>query len=374
MVLTTFGQDSPKRQRQCHEIENNQPVYYQRMLEKMEFPLAWRNAAIENFDQWREAARAKVTETFQTLPPPGPFDPEIVASEKREGYTAHKIELNIHAYSRIPAYLLIPDGEGPFPALVALHDHGGEFYIGKEKMVRPFGVEPEVLDFAVEWVTGGYGAHFVGDEYAKAGYVVLAIDALMWGERGRKEGISYEGQQALASTLMQMGMNWKGIITFEDMRSVDFLASLPYVDASRIGCFGLSVGAHRTWMLSAMHDRIAAAVSVCWMNTTEVLMRPWNNQLKGGSAYSMLLPGLPNWLDYPDIASITCPRPLMVFNGSRDPLFPVDGVEAAYEIIREVYESQGAGEHFTGKLWDHPHIFPVDMQAEALAFFDKYLK
>lgn len=46
---------------------------------------------------------------------------------------------------------------------------------------------------------------YTGDYFAQNGYVVLSIDALFWGERGRKEGVSYDGQQALASNFMANG-------------------------------------------------------------------------------------------------------------------------------------------------------------------------
>ena len=48
-----------------------------------------------------------------------------------------------------------------------------------------------------------------------------------------------------------------------------------------IGAVGLSMGSHRTWMLNAVSDRIAAAVAICWMCTTDALMTPGNNQTKG---------------------------------------------------------------------------------------------
>lgn len=150
-----------------------------------------------------------------------------------------------------------------------LSDHGAKFSIGKEKMVRPFGVSPEVLADADKWAVQCYDSVYVGDYFAAHGYVVLSIDALFWGERGRKEGVNYETQQALACNLMQMGYNWCGVITFDDIRSVDFLASLPEVDANRIGTLGFSMGAHRAWMLSAATDKVKAGAAICWMNTTD---------------------------------------------------------------------------------------------------------
>ena len=66
-------------------------------------------------------------------------------------------EVNLTGYSRVNAYMLVPDGEGPFPAVVLLHDHGGHYTIGKEKMIRPFGVSPEVLADADAWAKQCYG-------------------------------------------------------------------------------------------------------------------------------------------------------------------------------------------------------------------------
>ena len=47
-------------------------------------------------------------------------------------------------------------------------------------------------------------------------------------------------------------------------RQVANLASLPFVDAQRIGCTGCSMGAYRTWMLAALSDRVKCGAAVCW--------------------------------------------------------------------------------------------------------------
>lgn len=360
-----------------YSIMKAMPTFYGRMKQQLTFPNAWQeeSGSDKNFDRWRTEQRAVVLDCMQNLPPEAEsYDMEVTASESRQGYTAHKITFNLSAWYRVPAYLLVPEGEGPFPAIVMLHDHGAHFTIGKEKMVRPFDVTPEVMADADDWAAKCYDGQYTGDYFAAHGYVVLSVDALFWGERGRREGALYDAQQALASNLMQMGGSWGAMIAIDDVRSAHFLASLPQVDKRRIGCLGFSMGAHRSWMTAALTDTIAASASVCWMNTTEHLMTLTNNQNKGGSAFSMLIPSLRRYLDYPHVASIACPKPSLFFNGSRDKLFPVEGVEDAYHIMHEVWTKQKAGERLTLKIWDEKHFFNREMQRETLLFFNRWLK
>lgn len=359
-----------------YEIVNNMPLFYQQMKEQLTYPMAWGNAPETDFGQWRTKARETVTECLRNLPPaPRDYAVQTVATEQREGYEVRKITFNISAWSRVPAYLLVPDGtEGKrLPAVVMLHDHGAHFTIGKEKMVRPFGVSKEVLADADDWAVRCYDGQYTADYFAANGFVVLCVDALFWGERGCKEGFDYDRQQAVASNFLQMGSSWGACINMDDVRSAELLASLPYVDPDRIGCLGFSMGAYRSWMLAALTDVVKASASVCWMNTTEHLMTLTNNQNKGGSAYSMLIPGLRRYLDYPHVASIACPKPTLFFNGRKDKLFPVAGVEDAYRTMHRVWESQGVPERLVTKLWDGPHFFSRDMQRETLEFFKKWL-
>ena len=375
VCMFAFGSIQPQNSERNFEISNNLPVYYDKMKELLTYPMSWQSQKDKNFDIWRKQAREMLFDCMDiTQPAPENYDMKIIDSEQRKGYKALKIEFNISKWSRVLAYLLIPNGEGIFPSIVMLHDHGAHFLIGKEKMVRPFNVDEEIMSDADSWVLKCYDGRYVGDYFAMNGYVVLSVDALFWGDRGCREGIDYDRQQALASNFMQMGASWGAYINMDDMRSVDFLASLPFVDKERIGCLGFSMGAYRSWMLSSMTDMVKVSASVCWMNTTDYLMTVDNNQNKGGSAYSMLLPRIRKYFDYPHVASIACPKPSLFFNGSQDKLFPVQGVSDAYSQMKEVWNSVGASGKLVTKMWNEKHFFNKEMQDEVLYFFNKWLK
>lgn len=373
--LLSLSTASAQTDSTAYEVTGNMPVFYQQMKQQLTYPLAWGKAEEKDFAKWKAQARHVLAECMQNLQPaPKAYAMEVTDREQRDGYEARKIRFNLSEWSRVPAYLLVPEGKGPFPAIVLLHDHGAHFSIGKEKMVRPFHVAPEVMEDADQWARQCYDGQYVGDYLARHGYVVLAVDALFWGERGRKEGTSYDAQQALASNFLQMGASWGAFINVDDMRSAEFLASLPFVDKERVGSLGFSMGAYRSWMLAALTDVVRASASICWMNTTEHLMTLTNNQNKGGSAYAMLIPALRRYLDYPHVASIACPKPTLFFNGTRDKLFPIEGVRDAYREMEAVWKSQGASDRLVTKLWDEKHFFNKEMQKETLEFFDRWLK
>ncbi|MBT3269716.1 hydrolase [Candidatus Poribacteria bacterium] len=346
-------------------VVENLAVFYTDVADRLDFPLSWLSGQREDFGVWREAARAQALDCLLAAPPTAPYDAVTVAEEDRGSYVARKLTLNITGDSRVLAYMLVPKGAGPFPAVLLLHDHGARFDIGKEKVIRPFGVSDERAASAQEWVGGSYGGRWIGDELAKRGYVCFSTDAVNWGDRG---GGGYEGQAMIAANLMHLGMSFAGLIAHEDMRAAEFLAGRPEVDAKRVGAMGLSMGAFRTWQVTALSDHIAAGAAICWMATVKGLVTPGNNQVRSQSAFSMLHPDLFNYLDYPDVASIACPKPLLVYNGLRDGLFPVPSVQDAYAKMRAVWESQGAGDRLVTKLWDVPHEFNETMQEEAFAW------
>ncbi|MCX8065225.1 MAG: dienelactone hydrolase family protein [Candidatus Hydrogenedentes bacterium] len=355
-------------------IERDLPLFTSQWLKQLTPSLRFDPIRFGDFHKWRETARKVVFESLGAPPPFEFFNPTLICEEDRGQYIARKVVLNISTWERIPGYLLIPKGSSPFPAILCLHDHGAHFSIGKEKVIAPIMESREIEEDAKNWVEKYYGGRFIGDELAKRGYVVFAIDALFWGKRQQCEGSRYENQQKVASNIYHLGTTWLGIITWDDIRSIDFLRSLPEVDPNKIGAIGLSMGAHRTWMLSALSDKVKVGCSICWMATTKSLMVPGNNQTLGQSAYSMLAPNLTTLLDIPDVASLACPKPMLFFSGRYDSLFPIEGVEESFLIMEKVWKSQDKSEYLYTKIWDVEHMFNLEMQEEAFNWFDKFLK
>ena len=376
-ITTVFAQQkkkTPLQKRENYEFTFDLPRYVEQLKKELTYPLAWGHSDNNDFGKWKSVAKAKVLECMMTPPKPAEsFDYKVIGEERRDGYTARKIIFNVNAYSRISAYLLTPDGKGPFPAVNMLHDHGGHLYIGKEKMVRPFDVDTAVVNDADRWAERLYEGQYAGDYFACNGYVVFSTDAPMWGERGREEGVDRSKYDIVCGNMMMLGRDLSAFMTYDDISGTDFLASLPEVDKGRIGCMGCSMGAYRAWMLSALSDKIAAATSICWMTTTDVQMSVKDRKREYGG-FANCIPALRQWLDYPHIASIACPKPMLFINGTRDHLFPVDGTRSAFNIMREVWSSQNADSSLETELWDVPHSCGKALQQRALEFFNKYLK
>ena len=362
---------TPLQKRENYEFTFDLPRYVEQLKKELTYPLAWGNSGIKDFAEWKTAARAKVLECMMTPPKQAEsYDCQVIGEERRDGYTARKILFNVNAYSRITAYLLIPDGKGPFPAVNMLHDHGGHLYIGKEKMVRPFDVDTAVVNDADRWVEKLYDGQYAGDYFARNGYVVFSADAPMWGERGREEGVDRSTYDIICGNMMMLGRDLSAFMTYDDITGTEFLASLPEVDKSRIGCMGCSMGAYRAWMLAALSDKIAAAASICWMTVTDVQMSVKDKKREYGG-FANCIPALRQWLDYPHIASIACPKPMLFINGTRDHLFPVDGTHSAFSVMHDVWRSQNVDSALETELWDVPHSCGKALQQRALEFFNK---
>ena len=394
------------QKREAYEWDGEIPTYVETLKKELTYPMAWGNSPVKNFKKWKETARAKVFECMMTPPKAAAsWDMEVLGEEQRDGYKAQKIAFNVNAYARITAYLLVPNGYfektsshesgwlslEKFPAVNLLHDHGAHLFIGKEKMIRPFftieeerdadgnisdekrKLNQEILDDADAWAKQIYEGQYVGDYLAKHGYVVLSIDAPMWGERGRKEGVDRNKYDLIAGNMMMLGRDLSAFMTYDDIASTDFLASLPMVDKNRIGCAGCSMGAYRSWMLSALSDKIKVGAAICWMITTDAqLTKRFGRKENGG--FANCIPALRQYLDYPHIASLACPKPMLFINGTQDHLFPVPGVKDAFAEMHKVWQSQGADDKLDTELWDIPHSCGVKAQEKILEFLDENLK
>jgi dienelactone hydrolase len=349
-------------------VINNLPVFYKKLADRMTFPLSWLSGNFSDFSEWKQTAREKVMQSLLYTPPAVPFEALVIGEEDRGSYVAKKVVLNISADSRILSYLLVPKGEGPFPAALLLHDHSARFDIGKEKMVRPFDVPNSISESSRQFVNETYGGRYIGDHLAESGFICFVIDALNWGDRG---GGGYEGQQAISSNLLHLGASLAGLIAYEDLRSAQFLADQPAVDTSRIVSIGLSMGSFRSFQVAALSGHIKAAICICWMAPVKDMISPGANKTRGNSAYTMLHPGIFKYLDHMDIAGIACPKPMLFFHGSKDDLFPVPWVEKAYDKLHRIWRSQGVDSLLMTKIWPVEHMFNREMQDEAFSWLKK---
>ena len=293
----------------------------------------------------------------------GAFATDVLAQEDRGSHVAQQLTLCGALGDRVPALYLRPKGDGPHPAVLVMHDHGARFDIGKEKLVRPLAANPS----AEAWVQRYYGGAFVGDTLAAAGFAVLAIDALGWGERGRP-GFARDDPQALANHLLQLGHSWAGVIASDDARSHRWLRERPEVDARRVAVLGFSMGAFRAWQLAAVCGEVSACVAAHWMCTREGLLRAGEHTLQGQSAFSMAHPGLAAALDHPDVAALIAPRPLLLFGSPEDKLFPWDATQAAWAQLGRAWRHRDAGTQLSTQATPGGHRFDGPQQQAATAW------
>lgn len=357
------------------------------------FPLAYENRGTASVEEWRRRGRAEIQRTLSYWPKPVPLDLKVHSVIPREGYDVRVISFAGSPHYRVPAFLLVPTrGKPPYPAVVALHDHGGWFTHGKEKLVRKEGEHVSLAGLRERY----YGGRAYAEDLARRGYVVIVADAFYWGERRMKHeqppaelekrlaGLDpaetayvtelnrwlREQTAVLKAWLSFSGVNWMGIVVHDDRRSVDVLTSLQEVDPTRIGCVGLSGGAYRATYLAGMEPRIRAAVIVGYMVSLPTVLdmpRPvsWAMFDATGSHSS---------LDHPDTASLAAPDcATFVQNCARDSLFTREGMESAARKIRAVYADMRRPDRFRSRFYDAPHQFNVEMQEDAFAWLDTWL-
>jgi len=231
---------------ETHPItDGNMPTFFSELKAKMTYPLAYDGG---DPAVWREealpTAEALMLPSVDTID----FAPTVIDEIDRGDFIAKRVAFNVTDESRVAAIVLVPKGEGPFPGVLMLHDHGARFDIGKEKWIRPWYDEAR-LESAKQWSEKYFTGLFPGEELARRGYVVVATDALGWGDRA---GNGYEAQQALASNLVNLGSSLAGIMAQEDLRASEFVASLDEVDPDSVGVVGFSMGAYRAWQVAAL--------------------------------------------------------------------------------------------------------------------------
>lgn len=358
----------PAQNYQHPGIAYNMPVFAPALKARMRYPLAW-SPQVTDLPAWRDRGRAMAWQATLQERDDTPFAPTVIAEQDRGSYVARQVVFNVTGLSRVRALLLVPKSTGRHPAMLMLHDHGGKFDIGKEKMIEPFGEADAARHASAQaWADKHFSGRWPGDALAARGYVVLCTDAVGWGDRGPLSG---EAQQALASNFFNLGSSLAGNMALEDVRAAQFLASLPEVDGKRVAALGFSMGAFRAWQAAALSDAISAVIASNWMATADGLMVPGSSTLRGSSSFQMMHPGLLRWLDYPDVASLAAPKPALFFAGATDKLFPVTSVREAYAKMARVWQAWGAADGFEAIVRPGGHEFPREVQDYAYDWLDR---
>ena len=335
------------------------------------------NRRPKDLEAWKAEARAKVFSTLSYHPESCQPQPAVLDRVDNGDYIREHLTFHTTAEVEVPAYMFFPKrAKFPAPAVLALHDHSGLYYWGKEHIVETENEHPMLTEFR--------NARYDGQSYpatlAQHGYVVLTIDMFYFGdrrlildedlERGINDHSKHETEETIRwindrnnkaanviyKNMIDAGFTWAGVLAWDDIRSLDYLETRPEVDPKRIACTGLSVGGFRTAFLAALDPRIKAACVAGWMTSFRSLLP----RCESYTVPEGWPPGLLDDLDYPDVGSLTMPNPLMVVHGWQDTLFPPDGVRSAFKNLTQCYEAIGKPERFQTVTFDGPHKFPAE--------------
>lgn len=356
--------------------------------------LSFRRNEWKNLESWKRAAKKRLTERL-AIPVIGNIPKVTVKNQfAYDGLHIEEISWQLPYGSPTEAILLKPqNAKGKLPGILAFHDHGGNKYFGWRKITRTTDNQHPLMN---EHQQQYYSNMAWANEIAKRGYVVLVPDVFTFGSRRvllqdvpdhLRRGLTDEDpenikninaynnwagghEHIMAKSLFCAGTTWPGVFFAEDKKALDILAARQDVDASRIGCGGLSGGGLRTVMMAGIDARIKCAVDVGFMST-------WKDFLLNTSythTWMLYVPLLPNELDFPEILGLRAPLPTLVLNDNEDSLYTLPEMKRAEEILKQVYKKANAEDRFKCSYYPGPHKFDAAMQQEAFNWFDKWLK
>ncbi len=221
----------------------------------------------------------------------------------------------------------------------------------------------------IDGVSYGNKCHYQhhGIWFAQHGYVCLMIDSLQLGEI---EGIHHGTYNHGMWWWNNRGYTPAGVEAWNCIRALDYLQSRPEVDPERLGVTGRSGGGAYSWWISSIDERIKVAVPVAGITDLE------NHVVDGcveGHCDCMFIVNLYGW-DYPLVAAMVAPRPLLIGNTDDDDIFPKNGVKRLLAKVRRVYSLYGAEQKLALVMPPGKHADLPELQKAAFQWFDKHLK
>ncbi|MCC6492487.1 MAG: prolyl oligopeptidase family serine peptidase [Pirellulales bacterium] len=310
---------------------------------------------IRTAEDWaarRAAVLANVQAVMGSLPPAearAPLAPQVLEEAVDGAIRRRKIAFHTDSDSAtVRAWLLMPAGATTVkrPAVLCLHQ---TIEAGKD--------EPAGL-------AGKESLHYAR-HLAERGFITLAPDYPSLGEY----------QYDFAADDYQSG-SMKAI--YDNVRAVDYLASLPEVDGERIGAIGHSLGGHNAIFTAVFEPRLKAVVSCCGFTAFH---RYYGGKLEGwsGPRYMPLIreryacdpDEMP--FDFAELIAALAPRPFLAVAPLHDDNFDVAGVRQAMAAARPIYELLRAGERLQAVYPDAGHDFPPAAREQAYAFLEQWL-
>ena len=285
---------------------------------------------------WRDRSRAVREQLLVTLglwpmPPKTPLHPEVFGKVERDGYTIEKVVLETLPGFTLSGNLYRPTGGegGKVPGILSPHGHARE---GR--------VQPDAQARAVRW--------------AKLGCVVFAYDMV-----GYNDSEPFD-HKFLNARLRRWGLSLATLQTWDSIRALDWLTSLPDVDAARIGCTGESGGGTQTFLLTAIDDRIKVAAPVVMVS----------DSFQGGCSCENAA-GLRLGTDNVEFAALAAPRPLKLVGATGD--WTKLTMTHAYPTLQAVYKLAGSPDRVSADVFDFPHNYNQTSRNAVYAFMAKWL-
>jgi len=278
------------------------------------------------WQRWRRNLRRALRRTLcldQLGPVPTPRV-HVQETVRSANYIRQKVAYETLPGNWVSAYLLIPDGDDPRPAVVCPHGHVPG---AKQNVVG--GTKPLGVAYA--------------HELALRGLITLAPDNAFMGERD--EGAA--GCMVGWARLNQMGLDLTGLRIFDLMAGTNLLAQRPEADVKRIGCAGLSGGCWLSQVLAALDRRIKAVILSGFFST--FVQTTWHGHCVCHHPF-----GIGLICDLPDLSALIAPRPQFVESGISDTNYPH---QPAYSMTQRAYELLGAAEHLRLHRYKGGHMF-----------------
>lgn len=277
-------------------------------------------ADVSSADDWlrqREARRRELLSMLGLDPMPArtPLAAEVTGVVDRPEFQIEKLVFQSRPGLYVTGNFYVPrDAPWPAPTVLYLCGHSP----------HPFGAKTQYQNRTL-W-------------YATHGYCVLALDTLEFAE---VPGVHHGTHDLGRWDWISRGYTPAGVEVWNGIRALDWLETRREVDARRLGVTGISGGGAITWYLAAVDTRVAVAAPSCSTFTYGSQATHW---LARGQCDCIYYGNNTADWDFPVVAALIAPRPLLITSGQRDTIFPPDGYHEVYRRAKRVYDLLEGGD------------------------------